>query len=39
MTLLATKDLDAKLLLHPAVGMTKTRDIDHFTRVDVIKLS
>ena len=26
-------DLDAKLLLHPVVGQTRTEDIDHHTRV------
>ena len=26
-------DLDAKLLLHPVVGKTRTEDIDHYTRV------
>ena len=33
MTLRATKDLDAKLLIHPVVGMTKPGDVDHYTRV------
>lgn len=29
----AAEQLDATLLLHPVVGMTKTGDVDHFTRV------
>ena len=29
----AAKTIDAKLLIHPVVGMTKPGDIDHFTRV------
>jgi sulfate adenylyltransferase len=29
----AMNQIDATLLLHPAVGMTKDGDIDHFTRV------
>lgn len=33
MTKLAIKKLDGVLLLHPAVGMTKPGDIDHYTRV------
>jgi len=33
MTIEAMKNLNAKLLLHPAVGMTKPGDVDHFTRV------
>ena len=33
MTLNAMKDLDARLLLHPVVGLTKPGDVDHFTRV------
>jgi len=33
MTLRATQDLDAKLLIHPVVGMTKPGDVDHYTRV------
>lgn len=32
-TKLATKAIDATLLIHPAVGMTKPGDVDHFTRV------
>ncbi len=34
-TLRAARHLDAKLLVHPVVGMTKPGDIDHFTRVRV----
>ncbi len=33
MTKRAIKKLDGVLLLHPAVGMTKPGDIDHYTRV------
>ena len=33
MTLRALKDLDANLLIHPVVGMTKAGDVDHYTRV------
>jgi len=33
LTLRAMKSCDAKLLLHPVVGMTKPGDIDHHTRV------
>ncbi len=33
MTTRAMNEIDATLLLHPAVGMTKDGDIDHFTRV------
>ena len=33
MTLRATKGLDANLLIHPVVGMTKPGDVDHYTRV------
>ena len=33
MTLKALKDLDANLLIHPVVGMTKAGDVDHYTRV------
>ncbi len=29
----AMRDHDAKLLLHPVVGMTKPGDVDHYTRV------
>jgi len=33
MTLSAIKKLNAKLLIHPVVGMTKPGDVDHYTRV------
>lgn len=33
LTLRAAKIVEANLLLHPAVGMTKPGDIDHYTRV------
>ena len=33
MTLRAMDQLDANLLIHPAVGVTRTGDIDHYTRV------
>ena len=33
MTISAIKHLDAKLLIHPVVGMTRPGDVDHFTRV------
>lgn len=33
----ASKETDAKLLIHPAVGMTKPGDVDHYTRVRVYK--
>jgi len=33
MTMKSMKDLNAKLLLHPVVGMTKPGDVDHYTRV------
>jgi sulfate adenylyltransferase len=32
-TLRAAKQLEASLLIHPVVGMTKPGDIDHYTRV------
>jgi sulfate adenylyltransferase len=35
LTLRATKDTQANLLIHPVVGMTKPGDVDHFTRVRV----
>jgi sulfate adenylyltransferase len=37
MTKQAIKELDGVLLLHPAVGMTKPGDIDHYTRVRTYK--
>ena len=33
MTLKALEDLDANLLIHPVVCMTKAGDVDHYTRV------
>ena len=30
MTLRAIKEHNAKLLIHPAVGMTKPGDVDHY---------
>jgi sulfate adenylyltransferase len=33
LTLRAARELSAKLLVHPAVGMTRAGDIDHHTRV------
>jgi len=33
LTLLAARDVEANLLIHPVVGMTKPGDVDHFTRV------
>lgn len=33
MTLRASEDLNANLLIHPVVGMTKPGDVDHYTRV------
>jgi sulfate adenylyltransferase len=33
MTIRAIQELDAKLLIHPVVGMTKPADVDHYTRV------
>lgn len=33
LTLHAAKDLEANLLIHPVVGMTKPGDVDHYTRV------
>ncbi len=35
LTLRATKDTQASLLIHPVVGMTKPGDVDHYTRVRV----
>ena len=37
MTKSAIKQLDGVLLLHPAVGMTKPGDVDHYTRVRAYK--
>jgi sulfate adenylyltransferase len=33
LTLRAAREGDAKLLVHPVVGMTKPGDVDHYTRV------
>jgi len=33
LTLRAARDVEANLLIHPVVGMTKPGDVDHFTRV------
>jgi len=33
LTLQAAKSVEANLLIHPAVGMTKPGDLDHYTRV------
>jgi sulfate adenylyltransferase len=33
LTFRAAKDVEANLLINPAVGMTKPGDVDHFTRV------
>ncbi len=33
LTFRAAKELEANLLIHPVVGMTKPGDVDHFTRV------
>ncbi|MBD3677226.1 MAG: bifunctional sulfate adenylyltransferase/adenylylsulfate kinase [Rhodobacteraceae bacterium] len=33
LTFRAAKEVEANLLIHPVVGMTKPGDIDHFTRV------
>jgi len=33
MTLKASENLNANLLVHPVVGMTKPGDVDHYTRV------
>jgi sulfate adenylyltransferase len=33
LTFRAAKEVDANLLIHPVVGMARTGDIDHFTRV------
>ena len=33
MTIRATEDLNANLLIHPVVGITKPGDVDHYTRV------
>jgi len=33
LTLRAARELEANLLIHPAVGVTKPGDVDHYTRV------
>ncbi|MDH3930962.1 MAG: bifunctional sulfate adenylyltransferase/adenylylsulfate kinase, partial [Chromatiales bacterium] len=33
LTFRAARDVEANLLIHPVVGMTKPGDVDHFTRV------
>ena len=33
LTLLAARELEANLLIHPTVGMTRPGDVDHYTRV------
>jgi sulfate adenylyltransferase len=33
LTVRAAKDVEANLLIHPVVGMTKPGDVDHYTRV------
>jgi len=33
LTLRASRELEASLLIHPAIGMTKPGDVDHYTRV------
>ncbi len=33
LTLRAAKEVDANILIHPSVGMTKPGDVDHYTRV------
>jgi len=33
LTLRAAKEMEANLLIHPVVGMTKPGDVDHYTRV------
>jgi sulfate adenylyltransferase len=37
MTMKAFQDLNANLLIHPVVGMTKPGDVDHYTRVRCYK--
>jgi len=38
LTLRAAKQVEASLLIHPAVGITKPRDVDYFTRVRCYQL-
>ena len=37
LTLRAARDVEANLLVHPVVGMTKPGDVDHYTRVRCIQ--
>jgi sulfate adenylyltransferase len=37
LTFRAARDVEANLLIHPVVGMTKPGDVDHFTRVRCIE--
>lgn len=37
LTLRASKEINGHLLIHPAVGLTKPGDVDHFTRVKCYK--
>jgi sulfate adenylyltransferase len=37
LTVRAARDVEANLLIHPVVGMTKPGDVDHFTRVRCIE--
>tara|TARA_B110000438_G_C15806992_1_gene647860 strand:- start:238 stop:1926 length:1689 start_codon:yes stop_codon:yes gene_type:complete len=37
MTMRASNELNANLLIHPVVGMTKPGDVDHYTRVRCYK--
>lgn len=37
LTFRAAKEVEANLLIHPVVGMTKPGDVDHFTRVRCYK--
>jgi len=37
MTMKSSQDLNANLLIHPVVGMTKPGDVDHYTRVRCYK--
>ena len=37
LTLRAAKDVEANLLIHPVVGLTKPGDLDHYTRVHCYK--
>ena len=37
LTLRAAKEVEANLLIHPVVGMTKPGDLDHYTRVHCYK--